>query len=40
MFTALHRVAADQQVIVFTCRQMAFAGLGGVRPQVEVVQER
>jgi hypothetical protein len=38
MFTALHRVAADQQVIVFTCRQMAFAGLGGVRPQVEVVQ--
>lgn len=40
MFTALHRVAADQQVIVFTCRQMAFAGLGGTRPQVDVVQDR
>ena len=40
MFTALHRVAADQQVIVFSCRQMAFAGLGGVRPQVDVVQDR
>jgi len=39
MFTALHRVAADQQVIVFTCRQMAFAGLGGTRPHVDVVQE-
>ncbi len=40
MFTALHRVAADQQVIVFSCRQMAFAGLGGTRPQVEIVQDR
>lgn len=40
MFTALHRVAADQQVIVFSCRQMAFAGLGGVRPSVDVVQDR
>jgi len=39
MFTALHRVAVDQQVIVFTCRQMAFAGLGGTRPVVEVVQD-
>lgn len=36
MFTALHRVAADQQVIVFSCRQMAFAGLGGTRPMIEV----
>lgn len=36
MFTALHRVAADQQVIVFSCRQMAFAGLGGTRPVIEV----
>ena len=36
MFTALHRVAADQQIIVFTCRQMAFAALGGDRPVVEV----
>ena len=40
MFTALHRVAADQQVIVFSCRQMAFAGLGGTRPHVEIVQDR
>ncbi len=37
MFTALHRVAADQQVIVFTCRQMAFQALGGERPEVTVV---
>ena len=36
MFTALHRVARDQQVIVFSCRQMAFGGLGGARPLVEV----
>lgn len=36
MFTALHRVAADQQVIVFSCRQMAFAKLGGERPDVTV----
>ena len=40
MFTALHRVAADQQVIVFSCRQMAFAGLGGTRPVVEITQDR
>ncbi|KIN71806.1 AAA family ATPase [Sulfitobacter guttiformis] len=39
MFTALHRVAADQQVIVFSCRQMAFAGLGGARPQVQITQD-
>lgn len=39
MFTALHRVAADQQVIVFSCRQMAFASLGGARPAVEIVQD-
>lgn len=39
MFTALHRVSADQQVIVFSCRQMAFAGLGGTRPLVEIVQD-
>lgn len=38
MFTALHRVAADQQVIVFSCRQMAFAGLGGTRPVIEVAE--
>lgn len=40
MFTALHRVATDQQVIVFSCRQMAFAGLGGTRPKVEITQDR
>ncbi len=39
MFTALHRVATDQQVIVFTCRQMAFAGLGGVQPLVQVTDD-
>lgn len=39
MFTALHRVASDQQVIVFSCRQMAFASLGGARPRVEIVQD-
>lgn len=31
MFTALHRVAQDQQIIVLTCRQRAFAPLGGER---------
>ncbi|MEQ6247518.1 AAA family ATPase [Sulfitobacter sp. HNIBRBA3233] len=36
MFTALHRVAQDQQVIVFTCRQRAFGGLGGTRPTVTI----
>lgn len=39
MFTALHRVAHDQQVIVFSCRQMAFAELGGTRPHVEIVDD-
>jgi hypothetical protein len=29
MFTALHRQARDQQIIVFSCRQRAFARLGG-----------
>ena len=39
MFTALHRVAQDQQIIVLTCRQRAFAPLGGERmvARVEVV---
>ncbi|HMO71240.1 MAG TPA: ATP-binding protein [Paracoccaceae bacterium] len=36
MFTALHRVARDQQVLVFTCRQRAFAALGGERLRVRV----
>lgn len=31
MFTALHRVAADQQILVLTCRQRAFSALGGER---------
>ncbi|HBZ43063.1 MAG TPA: hypothetical protein DEO85_03210 [Maritimibacter sp.] len=34
MFTALNRVAANQQIIVFSCRQLAFAGLGGERPRI------
>lgn len=34
MFTALTRVAQDQQILVFTCRTMAFLSLGGVRPEV------
>lgn len=29
MFDALHRQARDQQIIVFSCRQRAFAKLGG-----------
>ncbi|WP_370285851.1 AAA family ATPase [Pseudooceanicola nanhaiensis] len=36
MFTALNRVAMDQQIIVFSCRQLAFAGLGGDRPAINV----
>lgn len=34
MFTALNRVAMEQQIIVFSCRQLAFASLGGERPRV------
>lgn len=37
MFTALTRVAQDQQIIVFSCRQLAFQDLGGARPKVEVI---
>jgi len=37
MFTALTRVAQDQQIIVFSCRQLAFQDLGGARPNVEIV---
>lgn len=36
MFTALHRVAQDQQIIVLTCRQRAFASLGGDRLRATV----
>ncbi|SLN56246.1 Chromosome partition protein Smc [Aquimixticola soesokkakensis] len=38
MFTALTRVAQNQQILVFSCRQMAFENLGGTRPQVTVEQ--
>ena len=36
MFTALTRVSQKQQIIVFSCRQLAFQDLGGVRPHVEI----
>ncbi|GGH51456.1 chromosome segregation protein SMC [Frigidibacter albus] len=36
MFTALHRVARDQQILVLTCRQRAFASLGGTRAEVRI----
>jgi len=36
MFTALHRTARDQQIIVLTCRTRAFAALGGARADVAV----
>ncbi len=38
MFTALHRVAKDQQILVLTCRQRAFVALGGERAKVVVTQ--
>jgi uncharacterized protein YhaN len=36
MFTALTRVSQKQQIIVFSCRQLAFQDLGGIRPLVEI----
>ncbi len=36
MFTALTRVARDQQIIVLTCRQLAFQDLGGARPGISL----
>jgi uncharacterized protein YhaN len=36
MFTALHRAAMNQQIIVFSCRQLAFASLGGTKPVLEI----
>jgi hypothetical protein len=36
MFDALHRTARDQQILVLTCRQRAFAALGGDRAEVRV----
>ncbi|WP_114285646.1 AAA family ATPase [Candidatus Halocynthiibacter alkanivorans] len=38
MFTALTRVAQDQQILVFSCRQLAFQDLGGARPTVEIAE--
>lgn len=40
MFTALTRVAQDQQIIVFSCRQLAFQNLGGERSAVEIGEVR
>ncbi|MFO1202494.1 MAG: chromosome segregation protein SMC [Tabrizicola sp.] len=34
MFDALHRQAGDLQIIVFSCRQRAFRGLGGTSLQI------
>lgn len=34
MFDAFHRTARDQQILVLTCRQRAFAALGGERAEV------
>lgn len=36
MFTALNRVANQQQIVVFSCRQLAFEGLGGGRPTIRI----
>ena len=36
MFTTVNRVADDQQILVFSCRQLAFADLGGTRPSITV----
>ena len=38
MFTALNRVAANQQILVFSCRQLAFADLGGTRPTIKLTE--
>jgi tetratricopeptide (TPR) repeat protein len=35
MFNALHRQSREQQIIVFSCRQRAFAQLGGNRLQMK-----
>lgn len=36
MFTALNRVALEQQIIVFSRRQLAFADHGGDRPAIRI----
>jgi DNA repair exonuclease SbcCD ATPase subunit len=38
MFDALHRTARDQQILVLTCRQRAFAALGGERADMTLEQ--
>lgn len=38
MFTALTKVAQDQQILVFSCRQLAFQDLGGTRPALEITE--
>jgi DNA repair exonuclease SbcCD ATPase subunit len=37
MFTALTKIAKDQQIIVFSCRNRAFEDLGGHRPRIEIL---
>ena len=37
MFRALHRVAAEQQIIVLSCRQLAFAQAGGHHPTITIL---
>jgi hypothetical protein len=39
MFDALHLTAREQQILVLTCRQRAFAALGGDRADVKVEGE-
>lgn len=36
MFTALSPVAEELQIIVFSCRHLAFQDLAGARPTVRV----
>jgi hypothetical protein len=38
MFDALHRTARDQQILVLTCRQRAFAALGGTKAEIALEQ--
>jgi hypothetical protein len=39
MFDALHRQASDLQIIVLSCRQRAFRGLGGHALRLSSVTE-
>ena len=40
MFDALHRQAADVQILVLTCRQRAFRDLGGTQLQIRPLAGR